>query len=334
MTQRTQSPTETPLAVAAEAGIALFAALAPLPAEADSSAAPDWITIFPRLGRIETRDRRSFDIDGATLVARFMSDALDLPVDVNHATDAAVFTGARADAVGWVRELRVEGDALMGRVEWLDEGRALLAARSYRYLSPSFHHDEAGRATWLKAVSLVTAPAIPRQPALAGAQNQQEKSMKAIAEKLGLDAAADESACLAALSTRLDATVPKPVHDETLARLSATTAELAALKAAGRKTKVDGVLEAALSARKITPAQRGHYASLCATDDGLASVEALIAAAPEIAPASGLDDKGIPQSGAASPAQLAARAQAHIAEMAAKGVTVTATEAVEHVARA
>jgi hypothetical protein len=37
------------------------------------------------------------------------------------------------------------------------------------------------------------------------------------------------------------------------------------------KGKVDELIEGALKAKKITPAQRQHYETLCATDEGLTS---------------------------------------------------------------
>lgn len=112
--------------------------------------------------------------------------------------------------------------------------------------------------------------------------------LKKIAQALGLNETADEATCLSAIATFAQRIDPA-VHEQTLQTLSATTAELTAIKSEGRAKKVADLLEGALKAKKIVPAHRAHFESLCATDEGLASVEALLAAtAPGLA-ASGLD---------------------------------------------
>lgn len=281
-------------------------------------AAPEWVTVFPRLGAFKTRDGRAFSADGDALLAVFEADAIDVPVDVMHQTDTAMATGGRADAVGWINALRVSAGALEARVDWNDEGKALLAARKYRFTSPSFFHDAAGRATRLKALALVTAPALGNQPALAAATSediQPEPLMKDIAAALGLNAEANESACLAALRARLDASVPKAVHDEALASLAAVNAQLATIKADERKARVDALIGAALKDKKITPAEKDHYVALCATDEGLASVAKLIEAKPALLAGSALETRAAVQDGAVlNPTQLAAQANKLVAE--------------------
>ncbi|MBY6243987.1 phage protease [Methylosinus sp. Sm6] len=272
--------------------------------------APEWITIFPSLGDIETRDRRKFSIDASVLMARFEKDGVVLPIDVNHATAIAARDGKAAPAVGWITQMRVEGGALQGKVDWLDEGKALLSAKSYRFVSPDFFHTADGAATWIRSVALVTAPALGNQPALASAhsQDRQEPSMKDIAAALGLSADASEASCLAALR---DGYVPKKVHDETVSQLSIATTRLATIETEARKAKVDALIESALRDKKILPAEKDHYVSLCASDAGFESVSKLLAAKVVTLPASGLDRKAPPEGGAderPTPAQLSAKA--------------------------
>ena len=61
------------------AGVALFAAAVPLP---EDGSAPEWVTVFPKVGRVETRDGRAFEVSAATLMAAFADDAIKIPVDV------------------------------------------------------------------------------------------------------------------------------------------------------------------------------------------------------------------------------------------------------------
>ena len=285
MTKRTQASNPAD-------GIVLHALAASIPDGA--GAVEEWVTLFDQLGEIQTRDGRTYVIDGDALVARFDAEGIDLPVDVNHATDLAAVTGARSDAVGWISKLAIQNGKLRGRWTLLDEGKALLAAKKYRYLSPSFQADKQRRSLRLMAVALVTAPALASQTALAAAQTPQptpEPVMKSVALALGLKDDASEAECLSAITTKVTGMVAKDVHDAALLQLNTASAELAALKASARKDKVDGVISAALSAKKILPAEKDHYIALCASDDGLASVEKLFAAKTALLAASDLDDR-------------------------------------------
>ncbi len=54
------------------------------------------------------------------------ADAIDLPVDLDHATVKKALFGDAAPAVGWINKLEARADGLYGRVEWLDEGLRVL----------------------------------------------------------------------------------------------------------------------------------------------------------------------------------------------------------------
>ncbi|TPQ46763.1 hypothetical protein C2U72_25280, partial [Prosthecomicrobium hirschii] len=117
-------------------------------------------------------------------------------------------------------------------------------------------------------------------------------------------------AALTALQGRvvdLSTYVRKDMHEATLAQLTAATATLDGIRASNRKAEIEAVLEGALTAKKILPAQREAYAALCATDEGLAQVKALIAASPAMLGASGLDKQPTPgaAAGALTAQQLA-----------------------------
>jgi len=317
MTHKAQAPNST-----------LFSIAAPLPS---GGGVPEWITIFPQLGKITARDGRSFTIDGAALLAAFRADGIDIPVDEMHQTDTAMASGGAARAVGWINDLRIQDGKLEGHVDWTATGKALLAARAYRYTSPSFY-DTPQR---LRAVALVTAPALGNQPALAAANPSPESSMKSIATFLGLQEDANEASCLSALTTRMTGMVPKTVLDETVTKLAAATAELDALKSSARGDKVNALIEGALKAKKIIPAEKDHFVALCATDAGLESVEKLFASKPALLAASDLDNRTQPEPGAQVKAeQLAAKASKLVADARAAGVALAYADAVAQAAAA
>ncbi len=163
--------------------------------------------------------------------------------------------------------------------------------------------------------------------------------MKTVAAALGLAESASEAAMLAAV-TELKATmVPKAKHEEVVAQLAAATgkltdatASLAALQAETRKAKVDGVLDAALKAKKILPAEKEAFAALCATDEGLGTVEKIIAARPAALGASGLDERAVadpaPEGTTLQQASaLAAEIAGVVAERAKAGISISAADA-------
>jgi phage I-like protein len=310
--------------------VALHALAAALPSDGE---APEWVTIFPKSGVIETRDDRRFTIDAEALISRFRADGVDLPVDINHATHHASLSGARADAVGWIVDLKVAPDgSLLGKIDWLNEGRSLLQSRAYKFVSPDFFHTADRKATWLRSLALVTAPAIGNQQALAAASSMEPAHMKNLAAALGVVADATEETLVAALSAGF---VDKKVHDEVVAQLNARSKELNDLKAAERQARVDALLEAALKEKKILPAERDHYASLCATDAGLDSVKSLLAARSAALPTSGLDKKETPAGGdLPPPSQLALEADKMVRDGAAANVVEAVTKLQEKYASA
>lgn len=261
------------------------------PAAAASQAGPEWIKLTPR-GKFTARDGRVFDVDPELLAARFVQDGVDLPIDIDHATVKKAMFGEAAPAVGWVSKLEARADGLYGKVEWLADGLKVLAARTHRYISPTLKHDENGKAFWLHSAALVAAPAAS-MAAVASADlstSEEPKMLKAIAAALGLSEDASEASCLSAV-TNLKARIDPAVHQAALDQVKTLSADLDARNAADHKAKVDTLLEDALKAKKIVPAQRDQYAALCATPEGLAQVTALLGTMTATLSASGLDDK-------------------------------------------
>ena len=316
----------------ASPSVALVLGVSTLAVKLTDGKPPEWVHVLPR-GELVARDGRRFHIDPEALVARFQADGVDIAIDLDHALALRAPKGEAAPAQAWLKALDARPDGLWGQVDWLDGGKTVLAARTHRYLSPTFHHDDSGRATWLHSVALVAAPAMAGTPALASALTTQTETrpMKGIATALGLTEDASEQACLTALGTMKAGLVTKAVHEETLAKLTAATGELAEMKRKAREAEVGTVLEDALKARKILPAQREHYAALCATDEGLAGVRALLAATAEQLKPSGLDGKDPPAGDAIanlSAEAIVEKASAYRTKQAAAGITLSIGEAV------
>ncbi len=164
------------------------------------------IKIAPR-GTIKCRDGRVYEIDPEALVARFEADGTDIAIDIEHALSSKD-GNKQAGASGWVKKLLARDDGVYGLVEWGEDAIAALQAKKQKYVSPTFPHDKSGKAIWLHSVSLVAAPALGSQTALANAQphdqpldKEQPMSFAKLAAKLGLNEEASEDAMIAALET-------------------------------------------------------------------------------------------------------------------------------------
>ncbi|MFE3838880.1 phage protease [Pseudogemmobacter sonorensis] len=160
-------------------------ALTALPASA-----PDRIELIP-VGQFRTADaRRPFLLDdpAAVIAASFQHAAGGkvLPIDFDHRSFAG-HGSADSRAAGWITALEVEGDRIMASVEWTAEGRAALAGRSYRFISPVFKNWLDGRVALIEGAGLVNNPALPQIRQLASKEPQMDLA-KEIGGKLGLPA--------------------------------------------------------------------------------------------------------------------------------------------------
>ena len=172
--------------------------------ELPSGEAPERIVLM-RQGELNARDGRRWRLTdpGAVVAAtRARAGEVELPIDYEHQTQRAPENGQPAPAAGWVREVRVEGDAIVARVEWTERARKMIMAREYRYFSPAFHHRKDGTVTAIVGGGLTNAPALDL-PALATDAKDEDVTMneqiKRLLQKLGLAADADKAAVDAAI---------------------------------------------------------------------------------------------------------------------------------------
>lgn len=269
--------------------------------------APDWVMLFPAGPDIVANDGRRWRIEDAAAViaaTKAKAGSLHLPIDWEHAGDHKAPKGELAPAAGWIEDFEVRDGAIFGRTAWTDEGRASIAGRSYRYLSPSFMHDKAGRVAWIVGAGLVNRPAID-MPALASNQQQDNTPMdKALLAALGLpETATLEQAIAAAGKLKGDLTsaqaasdptkfVPKADLDAALTRATAAEQKLAAQETAAGEAKAVALVDAAIAAAKVSPGSREHYLAIARKD--LASVETLLGSLPALGIAGGEKAKGQP----------------------------------------
>lgn len=165
----------------------------------DSAEVPEWVHLLPSpQGAVHTHDNRGpyrvADIEA--LIAASMQSERGMPIDENHATDMAMQNGNGAPARGWIKELQARADGLWGRVEWNGAGRALLADRAYRGISPVFNHLADGTITRVLRASLTNKPNLKGLIAL---NTETDMNLAAIAKALDLGEDATEAAIVAAI---------------------------------------------------------------------------------------------------------------------------------------
>lgn len=285
----------------------------------DMATVPDWIMLLPAGPEVTGRDGRSWRLDQQTVLASFGAANLDLPIDIEHATELKAPEGQPAPAVGWVKELELREGAVWGRVEWNNEGGFMIADKQYRYISPVFLYDKQ-----TMQIMRLTSAALTNQPNLAlpalnregtkQPQLEESKMLKKILAALGLAETVDEATALNAVGKlktdlatalnraeipSLDKFVPRGDYDAVMARATNAEQKLVDQQKADQEKAINTEIDAALAAGKITPASKDFYVASCRAEGGLAAFKKFIAAAPVVAKPSGLDgqdpdkDKGL-----------------------------------------
>lgn len=168
--------------------------------------APEWVHLLPALsgGQVQTNDNRGpYLVENAeAIIAASFADQPKLQIDENHAEDLKSAKGEPSPARGWITELQARADGIWGKVEWTSAGRALVADKAYRAMSPVILHDKAKRVVAILRASLVNRPNLKGLVSL-----NQETSMDAMAQMaaaLGLAEGASADDILAAIKALKD----------------------------------------------------------------------------------------------------------------------------------
>jgi phage I-like protein len=271
--------------------------------------APDWIELIPAGQIITGRDGRTWINDRPDVILQaFAAEGKDLPVDWEHSSVLKAREGEEAPAGGWIKQMEArEGGAIWGRVEWTEKGRASIASREYRYLSPVFLYEIESR-----RIFRITSCGLTNQPNLflnaLNSENQTEVNpmFKKLLLLLGLPETTTEEAALnhvGALKAEhatalnqaqhppLDKFVPRADYDKALNRAGESEKKLAEQFAAELDKAINTEIDAALAAGKITPATKEYHVAQCRQDGGLDRFREFVKAAPVFGADSGLDGR-------------------------------------------
>lgn len=102
--------------------------------------APEWIELIPTGPTMIGRDGRFWlfdELSQGLVIDGFTARSIGLAVDWEHASEIKAPNGDEAPAAGWIDQQEIRTDALWGHVQWTARGGAQVAAKEYRFLSPS-----------------------------------------------------------------------------------------------------------------------------------------------------------------------------------------------------
>ena len=222
--------------------------------------------------------------------------------------------GKSAPAMGWCSNVRAESDGTVwADVEWTEKGKQAVASLEYRYLSPAFLSGEGGEITKILRAALTNAPnlAITSLNSQNNPETEKEKnSMKQVLLALGLAENATEQdaiTAIGALKTQLNAQKPvdltayAPRADLMQMEQRAVTAETALkdLNAQSLASDAKKAVDEAVKNKKIAPASKEAYLSMCSSREGLANFQAIMEKTPALIPAGPAVPEGAPLSGEA-----------------------------------
>lgn len=292
----------------------------------DAGAVPDWLMMIPAGVSRGIDGRGPYNNDQPeAVVAASMEGGRPLAFDYNHQTVFAAVNGSPSPASGWIDKLEVRDGAVWGHVDWTDAGRAAVASREYRFISPAFKHDKSGRVERLVSAGLVNAPNLRELPAInaqigapSGDPIPMDKVLQArLAKALGLaDDASVEAIVTHAETNRTVATgAPDPSQYVPMAAFAELQTTVAALQQNAASTHAAQAVDAATKAGKLTPALRDwglSYASQNPTgfEQWVSAAPVIVAGGvdPNVAAAAAVEGEKV-ETGALTPAEIAACSQ-------------------------
>ena len=112
------------------------------------------------------------------IVFNFQNSNIDIVVDYEHQT----LSGNEAPAAGWIKELKVENESLLAKIEWTKRAKEQIKAKEYRYLSPTLIKDAKDNKSgnpigwYLHSVALTNTPFFQELEPISAKQNQNKES--------------------------------------------------------------------------------------------------------------------------------------------------------------
>lgn len=261
-----------------------------LPLEPDG----EWLPLIPAGDKITGRDGREWPSPSPeTLLANQRGRALDIPIDVEHATEIKGPAGEAAPAQGWITDYKIQDGSLFGRTEWNQEGKAAVESRAYRYYSPAIRLTPTGEVDHVSSVGLTNVPNLAL-PALNSQHNNSQGGDMALPKEiiaalgLGSEAGVEDAVQAigkikepAALNSQ-DNLVPRADYQLALNRAENAEGELREVKEADLKARAEAAVDGAVKNGKIAPASKAYHMAHCNSEEGLKGFVDFVGQSPPI----------------------------------------------------
>jgi hypothetical protein len=283
------------------------------------------LTVCPVNSKLQHSEYGELDFSADVadaLVRNFQSYGCDVPIDVDHGTDAPFAAPGSGEAVGWLerpKALRIEGEHLIAYARPTERGLALVKTGAYRLTSPTIDFDFISPTTGESQGPTLLALALTNRPFIRGQQPARAVDRSSVALRApggntmavadtGAPAApapqastvtlADHSAALAAVKTEAaaqlaaisaerDSIKSLLVAEQARAKKFADDAASAMKKCAdmenaNAEAAAKGKVDAIISSGKVTEAQRAALMELCMKSPGLVDQLYPMSAAPVV----------------------------------------------------
>jgi phage I-like protein len=218
-------------------------------------AASKWVQLFPGGTEIKALDGRVWsNPDPAAVIA---ASKVPVPIDYDHGSERPTAETQNTRAAGWIEQYSAHGPSgesgIWARVEWTPEGGKAVAAKEYRFISPTFTHTKDGNViVKILRAALINVPALEMK-ALASAQQETPLDVKKIAAALGLPDTATIEDCVNAIASLRTGNTAMTGQLKTVATAAGLTAD-----------KIGDNEVAAVCAKLKTPAKDGEKISAAA----------------------------------------------------------------------
>ncbi|MEZ5872094.1 MAG: phage protease [Nitratireductor sp.] len=259
-----------------------------LPAEIlpQIAGAPDanrqqWVHILPAIS-VVSRDGREFAIDNLDAVveaSRRWAGSRRMLIDYEHQSLYSRNNGKPVPAAGWIVGMEVRDDGIWALAEWTQKAADMIAAREYRYLSPTLICEAGGKVNRIRNVALTNEPAINELAAVAKVESemkpesiqQAEASANAalnqLRELLGLSEADGLEAVLEAVRQMLEkpaaAGKPDPAKYVPIGEFQQVTAELNKLRQGVTQEAAKAHVDEQVRTGRLAPFMSGWATELC-----------------------------------------------------------------------
>lgn len=277
---------------------------------------PEWLEIIPA-GIFTGRDGRRFkNINPNQAINNMIERDVDIPLDIEHATEVRAPQGQSAPAQSWIdakpENFEIRDGAVWGRVNWNSAGLNLIQQDEYRYYSPAFYVDPNNQVDIIgvKSIGFTNTPNL----SLTALNNEENPDMdlSQLAALLGLNSEASLDVIIGAVNTLKnekqvalnsaktpDATkfIPKETYDLALNRAETAEQKLADDATEQKTVAVNAAVDAAVTAGKIAPANKDFYVTSCNAEGGLEAFNKFVETAPVIAPTGSTVDASKPPAG-------------------------------------